>query len=229
MKHVSSAPPVTIIIGILKRKSVNTLKLFSPFISLPLGKGRGWAFTLLILPVFMLSSLVLCAQNPDGRIYWSGDIILKWKDFKGKQDNNHPYDAETNWAVEYSCGLKSDTLSFTLKCYFDKNGSWVKKGKETGVLLNHERKHFDLGEVYARKLRKVLLEHAYNRETINEDIQKLYNDMFAECQVAQKQYDKETEHSKNKDKQEKWDAKIISLLKKLEAYTRHTYKLPLKQ
>lgn len=185
--------------------------------------------SLTILLSFLLSSLVLCAQNPDGRIYWAGDTELSWQDFNGKPNNTHSFDAETNWAVEYSCGFSNDTLSFTLKCYFDKNGSWVKKGKETGVLLNHERMHFDLGEVYARKLRKTLLEYAYNRKTIDKDIQNLYNKMFAECQVAQKKYDKETDHSKNKDKQKKWDAQIISSLKKLEAYSAHSYKLVLKQ
>ncbi len=185
--------------------------------------------SLTILLAFMLSSLMVCSQDIKGRIYWSEDKELIWKDFKGKSNNNHPYDAETNWAVEYACGLKSDTLSFTLKCYFDMNGSWVKKGKATDVLLNHERMHFDLGEVYARKLRKVLLEYTYNRETINEDIQNLYNNMFAECQVAQKQYDKDTDHSKIQAKQDKWDAKITSLLKELKAYSAHSYKLVLKQ
>jgi len=187
-----------------------------------------------VLSLFLLMALLLFpqivgAQNLNERSYWSSDIILKWKDFKGKQDNNHPFDAETNWAVEYSCGLNQDTLSFTLKCYFDKNGSWVKKGKETDVLLNHERMHFNLGEVYSRKLRKALLEHAYNRETINEDVQTLYNNMFSECQVAQKRYDKDTNHSKIQDKQEQWDEEIAASLKKLEAYSAHTYKLALQR
>ena len=169
----------------------------------------------ILLLALMLFSWVLCAQNLNGRIYWSGDTDLGWKDFKGKPKNNHPFDAETNWAVEYSCALNGDTLRFTLKCYFDMNGSWVKKGKGTEVLLNHERNHFDLGEVYARKMRKALLEYAYHRITIDKDVQTIYDKMFSECQSVQKQYDKETDHSKNQAKQDKWDTKIISLLKKL--------------
>lgn len=185
-------------------------------------------FSLIILIAFTLFPQMLCAQNLNERIYWSGDTDLKWKDFKGKPNSAHHFDAETNWAVEYACGFSNDTLQFTLKCYFDMNGSWVKKGKETDVLLNHERKHFDLGEVYARKLRKALLEFSYNRKTIDKDIQNLYDKIFAECQSAQKQYDKETNHSKIQAKQEKWDAKIISSLKKLEAYSKQSYKLVVK-
>ena len=167
------------------------------------------------------------AQSKD-HIYWSADRDLTWDDFKDKPVTTHPYDAETNWAVEYACDVKGDSLEFTLICYFDKMGSWVKKDKRSSTLLKHEQNHFKLGEIYTRRLRKAFLEFDYKPQTLQRDIQSLYDDMFKDCQEAQQRYDKETNHSKVAEKQEAWNKKIASDLTRLKDYSSHHYKISLR-
>lgn len=160
-------------------------------------------------------------------IYWSKDRKLNWSDFK----NNTPphgyvanaltmcgisfqFQARTGLLGGYKCVVK--TIFYTEK-------SWVSNdsiSKQVEV-LNHEQKHFDLCEVYARKIYKEITEakiSAYNTEEANRIFQKLY----AEYEDRQYQYDEETQQSTNNEAQEKWNRIISEELTLLDEYANHS-------
>jgi len=49
----------------------------------------------------------------------------------------------------------------------------VVKSAKTDYLLNHEQRHFDIAEIFARKLRKELEEYTFNKNNLKE-IENLY-------------------------------------------------------
>ena len=80
--------------------------------------------------------------------------------------------------------------------YFYPQLSWKKNSKENNQdLLKHEQLHWDISELYARKLR------AAYKKYIPQKNQK-------ERLQAQNAYDLETKHGLLKDAQEKWSDKI---------------------
>lgn len=147
-------------------------------------------------------------------ILWSADKKLVWEDFKGNPDYKKTYTAITQYNIySDSTEFKNDTLVFAIRNLFNPNESWVKQLSEE--LLTHEQLHFDIAEVYARKLRKLIKTHVFYRNTMNWDFREFHDKVLAECAMRQKQYDEETGHSVNSKRQKEWEAQIA---KELEEY-----------
>ncbi|PCH69453.1 MAG: hypothetical protein COC01_01510 [Bacteroidetes bacterium] len=181
-----------------------------------------FVFALSCLFTFFLLKKSFGQSEPHLINYKTG-IKVNWDDFKGVSDENHLYQAVTDWGITYSCGLEGDMLKFELICQFNKNNSWVKAGHLNDYLLNHEQRHWDLAEIYARKMRKALLENHYKLETLQQDVQQLYDQYFEQCDKEQKLYDTETNHSKNEKKQAAWDKRIQTELNRLKFYSKEKY------
>jgi predicted secreted Zn-dependent protease len=84
--------------------------------------------------------------------------------------------------------------------------------------LIHERLHFDIAELYARKIRKKIQELSARNIT---DI-KIYNTMIRELleesNTIDRQYDIETLHGALLKKQKQWEVKIKDELRVLESF-----------
>ena len=103
--------------------------------------------------------------------------------------------------------------------YFEKNKSWVKPGEKTNHLLSHERKHFDLCEVFRRKLIKNLeASKTYNYDSFSDEIEKIFNENFEDYTKEQERYDEETHHSQKIESQIKWNKFISKELLRLKKY-----------
>jgi predicted secreted Zn-dependent protease len=86
-------------------------------------------------------------------------------------------------------------------------------------VLRHEQKHFDIVELYARKLRKLINANNYSSAielTIKSD--SLYAIIDKEMDVYQDKYDDETDGSMNGEQQRAWEKKITNEISELEAY-----------
>jgi len=167
--------------------------------------------------ILLLSFLWLNdVPKDDNIIKWTDRHDLQWKDFKGPADQSSPYGALTHSGMRYSFGMRQEgekiSLSFEVFSYFDKDDSWVKKDKASDALLAHEQVHFDISEVFARKLHKAFTKYKY-KKTFQQDIEAIFQKTVQEMEDFQKQYDDETDHSKNKPEQMKWEKKIEDLLK----------------
>lgn len=169
---------------------------------------------LLFLYVFVFAFCGLNAQ----KITWSSNQLLEWSDFQGPKDPMSPLLAATNCGIDYSFSYDENGLHTTVTCYFDRQQSWKTDGGETDRLLNHEQRHFDICEIYARKLRAAFAKYTPKPETLQADLKKIYDKTWKSYRSKQAEYDEQTDHSKIREKQNEWDEKIDSGLKKLEEF-----------
>jgi hypothetical protein len=167
-----------------------------------------------LLPLFLAALLftgsgsTTTSTGKEAKIPWSKDYQLQWKDFEAPAKNDDHYDAFISCRIDYNqSGNKVNVF-----CYFKKNESWHIEGKQSEDLLKHEQYHFHIAEVYARRFRKQIA------ETGVRDISKKFQAQIDESREAQKNYDEETNHSKNTKAQEKWERYINEELERLAAY-----------
>lgn len=161
-------------------------------------------------------------QKNDDVLVWNQNRLLTWEDFKGDSSNaNFSLSANTAYKLKYIIpDIRNDSVFIKVSALFYCNQSWKTKSAESkGNLLKHEQKHFDLTELYARKLRKQLINSKLISLRWLEEIQASYDKIKKELDNAQDTYDKETIHSQRIPKQLEWDKKIATELKSLEAYS----------
>ena len=149
-------------------------------------------------------------------IYYSPLVKLTWADFKGKPVLSSNAAAITNAGIGFKMTFHSQdnitTLYITVNCNFYISASWVKDGKRTAYILNHEQHHFDIAYIHAMQLIQKLQKAKYTREDYSKVIEKIYYETQANLQTMQNAYDTETKNSILIDKQEMWDKKIDAQL-----------------
>jgi hypothetical protein len=150
-------------------------------------------------------------------LHWSADRHLTWDDFQGKPESNTRFGAITNAVVRYSLTANDDSFQARVICFFKKSSSWSKY-KQDEALLSHEQGHFDIAELFARKLRKAISQYSFNYSTVGSDIEKLFVNVKKERARMDSLYDKETNLSMNIEQQRLWSKKIRAALKQLDKY-----------
>ncbi len=155
-------------------------------------------------------------------IDWNINRHLVWDDFKAAPDTNSRNAALTTSAIQFNFTYDGHNLNYTITCQFDKNKSWGKV--KTDYILSHEQGHFDITEIYARKLNKSMKEYSVgNVKSLNKDLNKIYQTTMHELNRYQDVYDGETNFSINKEKQAEWLEKISKELKDLNDYANYPH------
>ncbi len=170
-----------------------------------------------------ISLLVLCllpflkALTDSSTIPWSAARKLTWADFKSSPDNNATNAALTSSKIVFNFGYGPDKgFNYTISCEFDKNSSWVRV--KTDYILAHEQGHFDVAEIFARRLNKSLKAYSLNTRTVQKEVPAMYQQLMKEESEWQNQYDNETDYSRNHAQQAVWLEKIQRELDKLADY-----------
>ena len=176
-------------------------------------KTKSSPFLLLLL--FFCSSFII--EEDTDFIPWEANQKLQWSDFHGKAQMNSSHDALSHCGLAMDMSMKGSEITFSVKAVFDRKQSWVKNAESSGELLAHEQLHFDIYERYARELRKQLSESTFNGDPddVSRKTSKVYKQVNEELLLAQKNYDKETDHSLVKSKQIAWETHVASELKQL--------------
>lgn len=170
-----------------------------------------------VIVIAFLFPLWLPAQDPgEELINWSGTRKLTWADYKARPDRNSDAAATTTTYLVFSYHLSNHDFSFRIESKFSRTRSWGLH--KTAYILAHEQGHFDIAEIFARKFYRQLKEYKFNRRTYQQDLKRIYNDILDEKEAFQNDYDRDTNHSINKEKQEEWLKKIAKLLKEYEPY-----------
>ena len=171
--------------------------------------------SLIALSIFL--NLNCLAQDSDSIIYWNTSVKLCWQDFKGRVPDSTEYDVAKSYIEIFTKGERSFGLpNYRIYPTFNRYKSWSKD--TTIFILSHEQGHFDIGELYARKMRRSILGlREKGVESIDEylKILYLYND---ECIKFNDQYDTETAHGVYKSKQIEWSKKIAKELCELKKF-----------
>lgn len=165
---------------------------------------------------FGLSFLFILAPISDAdkaqMIRWD-ERKLNWDDFSGNPPGKTRGDnvAQTSTIITLDpVDYQGEKVLVEINALFNKQESWVLPGNKVLDVLNHEQRHFDLSEYCARRLRSEI-------RNIN-NYEKVFNRITGECQRLQEQYDRETSHGTNKDRQEAWDRKIDRLLEEMKEF-----------
>jgi hypothetical protein len=164
----------------------------------------------------ILLSLIFCSPffitNDTTQFSWSVDRKLIWSDFKGKPDKLNPASALTYSDIKIGASFIDGKVAVTVQNFFDTKLSWS-KNKTSTTLLAHEQVHFDITEIYTRKIR-IKLNTIASEETIrNGTLNKESSSLLKEWKAFQKKYDDETNHGIIADKQKEWEEKVAMLLK----------------
>jgi hypothetical protein len=152
-------------------------------------------------------------NNPD-MIEWTPEYQLRWEDFRGEPDSLRAPDEQSATKIQLKVTVKSTSklVIFNVPCYFEKDKSWT-VCDTSSHLLKHEQLHFDIGELYARNIRKRLKEMTITSDKETEKkVRAIYHDEIAACNEFQHLYDRETNHSKNRAMQRVWNEKIETML-----------------
>lgn len=166
---------------------------------------------------------------------WMPSRPISWEDFQAEP----PAQAEANseaatihmtisWSLSFRIIYEphsknwigtTDLDSLEVMNTMDPLQSWVLPGKERPEILNHEQRHFDLNEVYRRKLRQALFSPVVQGESADvtyqlfqEAVQRIANQLLNSLENLQKRYDSETAHGNNLKRQREWDTAIAAWL-----------------
>ncbi len=161
-------------------------------------------------------------ERADTILWCPNQYRLAWTDFKGT--SNSDFSAQSNCMFSFSARPepKNGILNLNIGLYacFTRNNSWVKEGMKADSLLLHEQLHFDICELYARKLRKKLLETEPQLDPLeySKQITPIFNDIWEAYQKVQNKYDDETEHGLIREMQIRWINDVKYELELLDEY-----------
>lgn len=176
--------------------------------------------------LFLIFSISAFSQNATIRpnirkfkndtIIWKSDSLLKKEDFKSRAKPNGPLGFTASGMFLYS-GESAGQLIIYVEALFVKSKSYITKYSE--YVLKHEQIHFDICELYARKLRKKLTETNFKKvKKIQVEINDMYSNVSSQLQKEQEKYDKDTEHGLNSAKQSIWSEEIRKQIQALDEY-----------
>jgi hypothetical protein len=160
--------------------------------------------------------------TPPERLAWDADEKINWSQFTGLPNTTSGYAATSSTGLSQAYELDGrgylNKEGTTITAHFYPKFSWYRAKDTSAYLLNHERAHFDITEIHARKLRKRISEYAFTANS-KEEIKRLYNQVEKERQAMQGQFDLETNHSRNRTQEEIWRKVIRKMLEEYWEYT----------
>lgn len=169
----------------------------------------------------LLLFFVSFSTTQSEKISWKEGYHLKWSDFQGKSDKINPFAATTvsgiHFKYSYSENNKTSDFDFSVESFFDRKKSWYKKDRVNSHVLRHEQTHFDITELHARKLRKILSETTFS-ENVKNEIEQLYIRIEEERKAMQNQFDTETNHSQNYQQEHLWRDFVSKELEKYDTW-----------
>lgn len=152
-------------------------------------------------------------------IYWTPRTKLIGSDFKREPIVESHFSAGSHLGTGLEISYSENQLRFTVKAYFVPDKSWIKV--DDADLLKHEQTHFDIEEYYARLVRKEFRKiktKGRSFESIRDESDALFARILQERERFQEQFDVETGHSANTEKEKEWEEKIRLSLQETQAF-----------
>lgn len=159
-------------------------------------------------------------------IEWREDSKLLQSDFKAKiHESPGSTVATTASAFGFSITDYNGDISGSIYVRFYPSQSWwnpeYSNDENVENVLKHEQLHFDICELYGRKLFKGILGLRGNGRLNERNINKLLSKLEKEYSNYQDKYDLETEHSINRPEQVKWNSRIKKELVSMKWYSNY--------
>lgn len=160
-------------------------------------------------------------DDPRERFSYQVHSQLTWQDFKGVPPKGAHHFASVNSGMGYIFSSKRVEghikIDVQVNSYFYPQLSWKKNINENNAaLLAHEQIHWDISELYARKLRAAFSKYVPQKNP-KKEIDFIFRKFEKDRQQLQSTYDFETNHGLIKNMQEIWSIKIKEELFKTSA------------
>ncbi|WP_243641767.1 DUF922 domain-containing protein [Maribacter algicola] len=177
-----------------------------------------WRYILVLKILFTFYSSFIWAQE---EILWSPHGKLEWRDFQGDVPPGSKAAATTASGISYSFSTFFENgemkVNYKVESFFYPTKSWFRPKICNDVTLLHEQLHFDISEVFARKMDSEMSETKFTKN-IKQEVRLLYKRILTELDAFQRRYDLETDFSRNIEKQKLWQKQISSMLKENENF-----------
>ena len=140
--------------------------------------------------------LCLVAAWGESAILWAEHSKLSWSDFKGRAPRTVGEPSavtETGFRMQLVC--RAGSLDIDVAAEFYPGSSWVKANRKSGELLRHEQGHFDITELYAKKMKKAVRDAGIGCEDdarAEAEGKRVVGSVNREWEKAEKDYDVET-------------------------------------
>ena len=150
-------------------------------------------------------------------IVWQAARRLRQADFKASVANR-PFEAATASTVRYQYAgqLFKSSVQLSIETVFDCQNSYFKGTRDPALTLAHEQGHFDISEIYARRLAKAFQEQVADTKELETKQAAIYHQVMTEAQTMQDKYD--TEVYADRSQQPAWSASIAQQLAELQPY-----------
>ena len=161
------------------------------------------------------------SMSPSDVIYYKPENKLVWQNFRGAPVEGGRTAAITMSGFGYTANMHSSgqkgQLDIQVYCFFNKNKSWVKPGRNTAYILTHEQHHFDVSYIAANIFIDKLQSEILTNANYNALLPRIYDECIAIMNKMQDDYDNQTKNGQEKEIQEKWnkfiDGKIAIITK----------------
>ena len=189
---------------------------------------------LILVAILCLVSLSVIAELDSSHIDWDPALPVTWDLFRGTPPADASQRTEAaaihmtlRWHASYSVSSSNggttwtgQIAAITVTNTMEPDRSWVVLGKACESVLRHEQLHFDLNEVYRRKLECLLLatgscQAATQQAAIDQLVSALSqtaNVVLHRAEEIQELYDAQTVHSTNVSEQARWQGLISQWL-----------------
>ena len=159
----------------------------------------------------------------DQAIAWSSTWRLVWSNFQGRPPDSGNEGARTAYGLYYAWSCKGDAFGFRVVAAFHPTRSWVKPAVvknpgENARVLRHEQTHFDITEVYARRLRQQLSTVRAPCTKSDAELKSIARRFVEEERQTQRRYDQESNHGLITNRQADWNFEVARMLKEVERY-----------
>ena len=155
-------------------------------------------------------------KQDDDKILWSSKRKLIWDDFRGSPKNIGSImlaGTYSNINVKYNY-LENEIPNYKIECNFIKSKSWTVT--DDVRILAHEQLHFDISELYTRKIRKSFDSLKIAKDKDIENYDKIYYSYLAKRDNYDKLYDSQVYG--NNIRQQQWIKKVEAELLRLKKY-----------
>lgn len=183
-------------------------------------------FTLYLFFIFI--GIISAQENyehlGDSVISWKSSVHLSWNDFQGETESLDYAEAMTGYKINI---LPKNVIvdeqdriqgyeTLTVEARFYKKHSWTSTKSLT--LLKHEQLHFDIAELYARKIRQNFEVLKLKKEARFSTYWENYSNLWKACRQFQKLYDIDTHHGAKIETNRVWGQRIERELEELKEY-----------
>lgn len=171
-----------------------------------------------MLPVIVFFLSLTFIYSGDEYIGWNPFYQLQWDDFRGEPPPGARGDAGAVVKIQAKPYRIKDEVFYDVKALFNRDKSWVRDGSD--ILLRHERIHFDLAELYARKIRQRIGQLKHDDVKDIRVFNAAIRELLDESNEVDIRYDVETLHGAMSGRQKEWNLSVRDELKVMEPFAR---------